>query len=185
MVERQQKMVDELINTFEKLNSSSFVGGGLLDITAIRNSIDESEKIVKEIKAFNSALIKETNETFRQALEPLLKDLDCLGISYKFQEGTFTNLTVLSPPNKSGEKESVFSVDCWIDSSLVKLPNGEPTYKLLSDKTRYRCLKRVCGDRYFQSCLSIPEFFETFKKEMTPRIISLVADYKKYNDGNR
>lgn len=159
MVERQQKMIDELINTFEKLNGSSFVGGGLLDITAIRNSVDESDKMSKEIKAFNTALTKEINETFRQALEPLLKDLDCLGINYKFRDDTYTTLTVLSPPNLAGSQESVFSVDCWVESSVVKLPNGFTTYKLLADSVRYRCLKRVCGDRYFNSCSSIPEFF--------------------------
>lgn len=141
--ERQTKLIADLQEAFGKMNGSTTAKGRLLDIQAIRNMMDESEAIKKEVELYNEKLRGEFRCKWTSELDMLTDDLEELGLSVKMQgEEMFVQHMGLHYDSygKEGSCLTQVMLGGWTNQFIIKpritvkyidLPNGERINKIV------------------------------------------------------
>lgn len=168
--ERQTKLIADLQDAFGKMNGSTTAKGRLLDIQAIRNMMDESEAIKREVALYNEKMIDELHLEWTSQLEKLTEDLEELGLIVEFDEvGNSTKCYVEHIERDTETHETFttndigsfnrFCITTEVEYSWHDLPNGERIKKAYGfrytlDKVPYSTIEKLIESELFKWMLN-------------------------------
>lgn len=120
---RQQQLIDELTQEFNRLNSSNTKVGKLINIGAYIDEFNQSEIMKKEIEAYNNAIQKEAQEIFLEEAILLQRDLYDMGIYSTIKDDRWRNFC----PSFVIElrKHDSVTIRMTRKSTYVPIANGE------------------------------------------------------------
>ena len=120
---RQQQLIDELTQEFDRLNSSNTKVGKLINIGAYIDEFNQSEVMKKEVEAYNNAIQKEAQEIFLEEAFMIQNDLYEMGIYSTVKDDRWRNFY----PSFVIELHKHGSVTIRLQrrSRYVTIPNGE------------------------------------------------------------
>lgn len=115
---RQQQLINELTEEFNRLNSSNVNKSSILDIASYMGEFNESEIIKNEVKAWNDAIVRELNASFLEEAYQLQKDLKAMNIKSDISErGSFPSILFMYRPGEN------IIIRLHYRGYSVKLPN--------------------------------------------------------------